>query len=152
MGGGKEISSWAGEELVRNLVAQGRVEEALLIAPEAGLDTTAPPPVFLGLNVAVARGDEAEVDRLIAEAYGYSAAGAGSPLIAAIMAYRAGRYEVALPWIEEWWEQQRKCTNRNQAWMLIYFPKLIGDPRLQALMDEVNVPWRESEVWAEMSD
>ena len=37
-------------------------------------------------------------------------------------------------------------------WLLADYPNLIGDPRLQALMDEVNIPWRESTVWAEMSD
>jgi len=36
--------------------------------------------------------------------------------------------------------------------LLADYPELIAEPRFQALADEVGIPWRESEVWAQMSD
>ncbi len=34
-------------------------------------------------------------------------------------------------------------------WLLADYPELIVEPRFQALADEVGIPWRESEVWAD---
>lgn len=127
------------------LLRQGRVEEAIQLLAEAGRDTT-PEAVDERFDFALARGNMQAVDRLIAQDI---AEGNLGP--AAGQSYVAGYHDQALDLLEQWWEVRRSCRSRGQMWLLANYPELITEPRFQAMMDEVGIPWRESEVWAEMS-
>jgi tetratricopeptide (TPR) repeat protein/TolB-like protein len=144
--------SWAGRMLYTNLLAQGRIGDAIDFAIQADIDTVVSRDALLltyynSILLAVGRGDSAGVNRLIDEARSVSL------LKAARYAYVAGKDELIVPWLEEWWQEDtQRCGNRLKAWLLADFPRLAADLRFQAMMDEVNIPWRESEVWSAMSN
>jgi serine/threonine-protein kinase len=131
--------------LRRYLLQHGRVEEAIQLLAKAGRDTTAE-ALDARFDVALARGNMEAVDRLIARDI---AEGNLGP--AAGRSYVAGYRDQALDLLEQWWEMRRSCRSRGQMWLLVNYTDLTTEPRVQAMMDEVGIPWRESEVWAEMS-
>jgi serine/threonine-protein kinase len=140
------LDSWAGYALRDFLLRQGRVEEAIELTVEMGSDTTAR-PLDERFQFALALGNTAAVDRIIERNLA-----AGELRLASLRSYHAGYHEQALGLLEQWWETLRGCRTRMQMWLLADFPELIGEPRFQAMADEVGIPWRDSELWAEMSD
>ncbi len=138
--------SWAGSALRDHLLRQGKIEEAVRLLLEVGNDTTAP-PLDERFQFALARGHMDAVDRIIERDLAQ-----GDLRMASLRSYWAGYHEQALDLLERWWEAQRTCRSRGQMWTLAYFPQLFREPRVQAMADEVGIPWRDSEVWAEMSD
>jgi hypothetical protein len=140
------LDSWAGYALRDFLLRQGRVEEAIELTVEMGSDTTAR-PLDERFQFALALGNTATVDRIIERNLA-----AGELRLASLRSYHAGYHEQALGLLEQWWETLRGCRTRMQMWLLADFPELIGEPRFQAMADEVGIPWRDSELWAEMSD
>ena len=86
------------------------------------------------------------VDRIIAR--GIADGGLHWP---ARQSYHAGYHDQAVDLLEQWWESRRSCRHRMQMWLLADFPELFTNPRIQAMADEVGIPWRESEVWAKLS-
>ncbi len=140
------VDSWAGSALRDLLLRQGKVQEAAELMVEMGNDTTAP-PLDEHFQFALARGHMAAVDRII-ERY----VAEGDLRMASLRSYQAGYDDQALDLLEQWWEIRRTCRSRIQMWLVADFPELIADPRVQAMADEVGIPWRESEVWGEISD
>ena len=140
------LDSWAGYALRDFLLRQGRVDEAIELTVEMGSDTTARP---LGerFQFALAQGNMDAVDRIIERDIA-----AGELRLASLRSYHAGYHEQALGLLEQWWETRRSCRSRFQMWLLADYPELIGEPRVQAMANEVGIPWRESEVWADMSN
>ena len=140
------LDSWAGYALRDFLLRQGRVEEAIELTVEMGSDTTAR-PLDERFPFALALGNGAAVDRIIERDIA-----AGESRLASLRSYHAGYHEQALGLLEQWWETRRSCRTRMQMWLLADYPELISEPRFQALADEVGIPRRESELWADMSD
>lgn len=140
------LDSWAGYALRDFLLRQGRVDEAIELTVEMGSDTTAR-PVDGRFPFALALGNADAVDRIIERDIA-----AGELRLASLRSYHAGYHEQALGLLEQWWETRRGCRTRMQMWLLADYPELIAEPRFQALADEVGIPWRESEVWADMSN
>jgi len=138
--------SWAGYALRDYLLRQGDVEEASRLTVELEGDTTAR-PLEGRYSFALARGDMDTVDRLIERNIAE-----GELRLASLRSYRAGYHDQALDLLERWWGIHRACRSRMQMWLVADYPQLIGEPRLQAMADEVGIPWRESEVWVQMSD
>ena len=138
--------SWAGSALRDLLLRQGKVQDAAQLMVEMGNDTTAP-PLDERFPFALARGNMDAVDRIIERDIAE-----GELRLASLRAYWAGYHEQALDLLEHWWESVRTCRSRGQMWLVADYPELIGEPRFQAMADEVGIPWRESEVWAERLD
>lgn len=140
------LDSWAGWALRDLLLRQGKVQDAAELMVAMGNDTTAP-PLNERFPFALARADTGAVDRIIERNIAE-----GKLRRASLQSYQAGYHEQALDLLERWWEARRTCRSRMQMWLVADYPELLGDPRVQAMADEVGIPWRESEVWAEMSD
>ncbi len=140
------MDSWAGGALRDFLVRQGKVDDAVQLMVEVGNDTTAP-PLNDRFQFALAREDMDAVDRIIERDIAED-----DLRMASLRAYWAGYHDQALHLLERWWETCRTCRSRGQMWLLVDYPELFRETRVQAMADEVGIPWRESEVWAEMSD
>ncbi|MGB5674074.1 MAG: protein kinase [Gemmatimonadota bacterium] len=137
---------WGSDDLIANLREQGRIDEAIELLLETGADTVANP---LDDNVrwAIARGSDEAVDRHIAQRVER-----GSFHSAAKIALLAGRYDLAMQYLRRWWPSELACPSLGRVWLLADFPGLADRPQFQEMMDVAGIPWRESTVWAEMSN
>lgn len=140
------LDSWAGDLLRDLLLRQGKTEAAVQLLVESGADTTAP-PLDDRFQFALARGHIDAVDRIIERDIEED-----DLRMASLRSYRAGYRDQTLDLLQRWWEISRTCRSRGQMWLLADFPELFREYSVHAMADEVGIPWRESEVWAEMSD